>query len=188
MSSLFQFRVGYGFRLESDWVSLTFAPGRGPQASLRVRGGHADVLLPAGFDFSRPAAQAWANRVVVALLRRRAQEVLPARLDAQARRHGLRYRRVVVKNVRSRWGSCSADGNINLSLWLMLLPVRFVDYVIAHELAHLDEMNHGPRFWAVADRLLGSPGAARAAERDLRAYCRTRWGTPAAGAAAGGGQ
>lgn len=178
MSALFTFRIDAAFSLSTDWVSLRFERAPVSRPVLAAAGGETIVRLPASLDLTRPGAQAWANRVVVEVLRRRAQAVLPGRFDALARRHDVRYSRVFIKNVRTRWGSCSGAGNVNLSLWLMLLPVRFVDYVLAHELAHLDEMNHGPRFWAVVDRYLGAPGAGRRAGRELRAYFRARFPGP----------
>ena len=76
--------------------------------------------------------------------------------------------KITIKDTKSRWGSCSSLGNINLSLWLMLLPGELSDYVIKHELAHLDEMNHGPRFWARLDAM--TDGRARLLRRERDAY------------------
>lgn len=172
MSALFTFRIDGAFRLTSEWISLRFERAAVARPVVAASGGEVVVRLPAALDLERPAVQAWANRVVVEQLRRRAQAVLPERFDALARRHGVRYARLSVRNVRTRWGSCSASGTVSLSLWLMLLPARFVDYVLAQELAHLDEMNHGPRFWALLDRYLGAPGAGRRTQRELHAYFR----------------
>lgn len=173
MAPLKTFRLHFGFRVATTLFGLRFERGDVAVPSLRREGNGVVVVLPAGFDFDRPASQLWANRVLAETLRRRAQELLPSRLDAYARRYDLRYNRVVIKNVRTRWGSCSALGNINLSLWLLLAPEHLVDYVIKHELAHLDEMNHGPRFWAALDRM--TDGCARALEREMRAFARTLW-------------
>jgi predicted metal-dependent hydrolase len=63
---------------------------------------------------------------------------------------GIEFRpvgRVFIKNVRTRWGSCSSKGNLNFSYRLALLPARLSDYVIIHELCHLREFNHSFRFW-----------------------------------------
>ena len=69
-----------------------------------------------------------------------------------------------LSSARTRWGSCSATG-IRLNWRLIHLPLPLVDYVVAHELAHLHEMNHGPRFWSVVNRLYPDWQAAR---RDLK--------------------
>ena len=72
--------------------------------------------------------------------------------------------------MHTRWGSCSGLGNINLSLWLMLAPTHLVDYVIKHELAHLNEMNHGPRFWKELDAM--TEGQAKMLAREIRQFTR----------------
>ena len=58
-----------------------------------------------------------------------------------------KYNTVILKYLNSRWGSCSVKGNINISLRLLLAPMEVVEYVILHELCHLQEMNHSARFW-----------------------------------------
>ncbi len=77
-------------------------------------------------------------------------------LDRQVARHadtlGLRPRRIVVRDQSSRWGSCSSTGSLSFSWRLVLAPPFVLDYVAAHEVAHLAEMNHGPRFWALVAR------------------------------------
>jgi predicted metal-dependent hydrolase len=62
------------------------------------------------------------------------------------------YQTVRLKYMKSRWGSCSAKKNINLSLRLLLLPEKIRDYVIIHELAHLEEMNHSKAFWQLVEQ------------------------------------
>jgi predicted metal-dependent hydrolase len=66
---------------------------------------------------------------------------------------GLRPRRVVVKDTRTRWGSCAADGTVMLSWRLLMAPLAVQHYVVAHEIAHLRHMNHGLRFWALVREL-----------------------------------
>jgi predicted metal-dependent hydrolase len=70
----------------------------------------------------------------------------------QASRHyatvmGLKFSKITVRDQKSRWGSCSADGALSYSWRLIMAPPYVLDYVAAHEVAHLKEMNHGPRFW-----------------------------------------
>jgi predicted metal-dependent hydrolase len=68
---------------------------------------------------------------------------------------------VTVRDTRSRWGSCSAAGDLSFSWRLVLAPGFVMEYVIAHEVGHLAEMNHGPRFWALVDGLAAEGWAAR---------------------------
>jgi len=63
-------------------------------------------------------------------------------------------RRIVLRDPVTRWGSCSVSGALSLSWRLILMPERVLRYVVAHEVAHLVELNHGPRFWALVDRLV----------------------------------
>ena len=91
------------------------------------------------------------------------QRVLEAETRALALRIGREVREVRVGDFRSRWGSCAADGRIAYSWRLILAPVHVRHSVVAHEVAHLVEPNHGPRFWKTATVLLGKPhGEARA--------------------------
>ena len=80
-------------------------------------------------------------------LRRLAEKELPARVLEYAAAHQLSVRRVTVRNQRTRWGSCSRHGTISLNWRLIQTPLFVRDYIILHELMHLREMNHSPRFW-----------------------------------------
>jgi predicted metal-dependent hydrolase len=66
---------------------------------------------------------------------------------------GVEIGRIAIKDTRSRWGSCSERGNLNFSWRLMLAPRAVMDYVVAHEVAHLRELNHSPRFWQHVESL-----------------------------------
>lgn len=84
-------------------------------------------------------------------LRSEALAYLPGRLQELATQYGFSYQRVRIKHNLSNWGSCSSKGNINLNLCLMTLPKDLQDYVMLHELCHLRELNHGPRFHALLE-------------------------------------
>lgn len=68
--------------------------------------------------------------------------------------YGFTYGRVFIKNQKTRWGSCSKQGNLNFSYKLVFLSPHLVDYIIVHELCHLKEFNHGPNFWALVARMI----------------------------------
>lgn len=80
-------------------------------------------------------------------LRNKAKNILPQRLDFHAHQLGLSYNRVVIKNQKSRWGSCSSKKNINLNQSLLFLTPALVDYLLIHELTHLKHPNHSPSYW-----------------------------------------
>ncbi|WPJ95771.1 SprT family zinc-dependent metalloprotease [Coraliomargarita algicola] len=88
---------------------------------------------------------------LLALTRRFAKDALVCRVAYQAKRLDLEYSGLSVRDQSSRWGSCSSRRGISLNWRLVLLRPELQDYVILHELAHLSEMNHGPRFWALLD-------------------------------------
>ncbi|HTR44007.1 MAG TPA: SprT family zinc-dependent metalloprotease [Pseudomonadales bacterium] len=86
-------------------------------------------------------------------LRTLATAELPGRVDEFAALHGLSVRRVTIRNQRSRWGSCSANGVISLNWRLVQTPPFVRDYIILHELMHLRQMNHSARFWTEVERV-----------------------------------
>ncbi|QEI09482.1 M48 family metallopeptidase [Pigmentiphaga aceris] len=87
-------------------------------------------------------------------LQGQARRLIGTRLNAFLARTGLKIAKWRLSSASSRWGSCTSTGNIMLSWRLMHFGVDVIDYVIAHELAHLREMNHSPKFWAQVSLLL----------------------------------
>ena len=88
-------------------------------------------------------------------LRTLARERLVAASDRYAAMLGRPYTRITLRDTRSRWGSCSAQGALMFSWRLVLAPPEVLHYVAAHEVAHLAEMNHSPAFWGTVNRLYG---------------------------------
>jgi predicted metal-dependent hydrolase len=84
--------------------------------------------------------------------RKRAREEVVPRLDAATARAGTRWTRLSIRGQRTRWASCSQDGAMSFNWRLLLAPEEILDYVVEHEVAHLEVLDHSPRFW----RLLGS--------------------------------
>ena len=94
---------------------------------------------------------------------------IPGRVAHFAPLVGVTYGRITIRNQRTRWGSCSSKGNLNFNCLLMLTPPEVIDYVVVHELCHLREANHGPRFHALLDAYLPHW---RDVERKLRGAIR----------------
>lgn len=117
------------------------------------------ISLPAPVEKGRVHLQAW--------LKEQARSELTRLSDHYAGQLGKPYTRITMRDTRSRWGSCSSAGALMYS-WRLVLAPRFVmDYVAAHEVAHLVEMNHAPAFWEVVERLYGP-------HREARTWLRKR--------------
>ncbi len=78
-----------------------------------------------------------------------AKKLIENRLKYYQKIYQVSFRKVSIRNQSARWGSCSSKGNLSFSYKLFLLPPRFCDYVIVHELCHLKEMNHSQNFWSL---------------------------------------
>lgn len=83
-----------------------------------------------------------------------ASVVIPEKVKFYAGRIGVSYGRITIRKQKTRWGSCSAKGNLNFNCLLMLTPERVQNYVVVHELCHRKEMNHSERFWKEVERIL----------------------------------
>lgn len=100
-----------------------------------------------------PTTTVNAAQLLERALRDKAREVFAQRLALYAPRLGVAPPPLRLSSARTRWGSCSHRGGISLNWRLLFMPMTVVDYVVCHELAHLREMNHSPRFWAVVEHL-----------------------------------
>jgi len=83
-----------------------------------------------------------------------AKEIIPEKVAYYARLMGVTYGRIAIRKQKSRWGSCSREGNLNFNCLLMMAPPEVLDYVVVHELSHRLEMNHSVRFWAQVEKVL----------------------------------
>lgn len=127
-----------GISLEGGRLGVGLAP-RGEPAAVRKRG--------------------------IAWFKERARALFGERLALYAAKLGVPAPALALSNARTQWGMCHEDGRVRLNWRLIHLPLRLIDYVVAHELAHLREMNHSVRFWAVVGGLYPDY---RAARRELR--------------------
>lgn len=138
------------------WTDGAVLPYLGERLTLRLRAtGDAvrvgrDLHLPLANGSSeaevRATAQEW--------LRVEATRILGERVHVLATRGAVRPFTWRLSSARTQWGSCNEDGRVRLNWRLVFFPIAVIDYVVAHELAHLTELNHGPRFWQEVERLL----------------------------------
>ena len=86
--------------------------------------------------------------------REKARAILTDKTEYYGRLIGVTYNRIRIADQKTRWGSCSSRGTISYNWHLILLPENILDYVVVHELCHLLEMNHSPRFWSQVEKIL----------------------------------
>jgi predicted metal-dependent hydrolase len=141
--------VGLGASIPFQGVLLDVAAGTG--RSVQIDG---ERLLV-------PGAEAGTARRVEAFLKTQARERLADATDDYAAALGRRYTKLTLRDTRSRWGSCTSAGGLMFSWRLIMAPEEVLKYVAAHEVAHLEQMNHSPKFWALVERLYGPHQAER---------------------------
>lgn len=147
---------------EHAWGPGALVWFRGERHPLLDHGSHAQI---ADFTFPIPPLDSDWRPSVERHFRVLATTELPPLVLGRAALHDLVVQRIQVRNQRSRWGSCSRQGTISLNWRLVQTPLFVRDYLIAHELAHLRQMNHSQRFWAVVEQFYPDW---RTAERWLR--------------------
>jgi len=137
------------------------------QAFIKQHKDFLGIYLPEKTDISKPEWQQLIKDQIEGQLRREAKFYLLKRTFELAKDKGIAIGKVSVRSTKSRWGSCSHNNDISLSLFLMTLPDELIDYVICHELAHVKEKNHSKAFWSHLEQLL--PGA-RKLDKEMKKY------------------
>jgi predicted metal-dependent hydrolase len=126
-----------------------------------------NVLTPVGVDIASSEVQLEIRKGIERAWRKEAKEYLPKRVEELAQKHKFDFKKVAIKNAKTRWGSCSFDNNINLSLHLMRLPDYLIDYIILHELVHTKIKNHSKEFWQLLDIVSGD---AKKLDKEVKDY------------------
>ena len=171
-----EWRDGAELPYMGEWVRVVLQPGH-------VAAGHlhrlsepeaAEEGVRALLQLGLPghASPAQLRDAVQAWLMREARAVFVSRLDHFAEQLGVRWSRLTLSNAGTRWGSARVDGAIRLNWRLIHCSPSLIDYVVAHELAHLREMNHSPRFWETVAQVVPDYARRRA---ELHAATVPRW-------------
>jgi predicted metal-dependent hydrolase len=153
------------FHTREHELKVEYMDGDIPRVSLKDK--MILVKLPLTSDIHSPEIQDMIRWGIQAAWRKEARKYLPVRLSDLSRKHQLPYNRVIIKNNKTRWGSCSQKNNINLSLHLMRLPDHLIDYILLHELVHTLHKNHGRRFWINMEKICPN---AKSLDKELRGY------------------
>lgn len=156
---------------QMQWRDGATLPFLGGELSLRLCPTQSDALVydaatreltlslapDAGEQQLKDRVQGW--------LQQQARQLFAERLPLYAAKLDVNYRAFALSSATTQWGSCTADGRIRLNWRLVHFALPLIDYVIAHELSHLREMNHGPRFWETVQSIFPEFEAARKALR-----------------------
>lgn len=120
---------------------------------ISISNGEIIVEYPLFEDVNSDNIQNEIKKAINLALRIEAKKHLPMRVKELAHLFGFKYNRVTVKNLKSRWGSCSGKNNINLNIHLMKLSDELIDYVVLHELVHTKHKNHSKNFWNALEKV-----------------------------------
>ena len=142
-------QIAVGAELPVEGTLRRIEAGRGRS----VRDNGVVLQVPGHPETAAVRLRAW--------LKTRARDRLAEASDRHAASLGVGYARITLRDTRSRWGSCSSQGGLMYSWRLIMAPPEVLEYVAAHEVAHLREMNHSAEFWALVDRLYPGYGAPR---------------------------
>ena len=126
------------------------------------------IIIPESKNILKSDVQDFILNAIEETYRLEAKSYLPNRVEKLAKTYGLCYNKVKINNAKTRWGSCSRENNINLSLQLMRLPDNLIDYVILHELAHTKVKNHSVQFWHFLDSL--TDNKAKSLDKELKSF------------------
>jgi len=131
------------------------------------------VMFPDFADVLDPRIQTAIRKAIHQAWRIEAAKYLPEMIHRLAKRYDLPYRRITIRNNKTRWGSCSRGNDISLNIHLMRLPEHLCEYIIIHELAHTQYKHHQRAFWQYLNQITG--GKARELDKELNRYHPEVW-------------
>lgn len=139
----------------SGQVRLSFPPYVSQRRALEFLESKCEWILRAKAKYAARPTPAPLSAEDIERMRAEAKATLPQRVRELATQFGFRYGKVTIRAARTKWGSCTSQGNISLSLFLMTLPQHLRDYVIIHELCHTVHHNHSAQFHSLVNKIVG---------------------------------
>ncbi len=143
-----------GSVLQILYGSIVIEKGEGKNLDARKNDEDWHISLPIGFDTHSEESQYYLSQVIADIGLMEAKLHLPKILDSISTNFSLPYRKVSMRKMKSRWGSCSPENNISLNSALIFLPYNLIEYVLLHELVHTVHKNHGRNFWAMLESMM----------------------------------
>ncbi len=132
------------------------------------------IQIPEAVNIESKEIQNTIKKAIINTWRLEAKEILSKRIHELASEYNFRFSEIKIKNMRTRWGSCSRKNSINLNLHVVRLPDHLRDYILLHELAHTIHKNHGKDFWELLNSMTGG---AKALAKELRGINIEQWET-----------
>lgn len=150
-------RKTLGLQVKSDGTVFARVPNRVSDATIRLFiEKHTSWILQKRNMWSSKQSEPTTKlpEVVTAAGKRQIRQLVAQRVAYYAGIMGIAYGRICMRNQKTRWGSCSSDGNLNFNCRLLFVPTDLVDYVVVHELAHRRHMNHSEAFWKEVEKYM----------------------------------
>ena len=144
-----QFGDGETFLYLGREIPLRLVPTKGPR-----RGDQTPALVMDGVFKLAECSLPQAGSLFQAWYKKQARAVLTERVEFFAHEHGFTVKKIRISSARTRWGSCSTKGTLSFTWRLVMAPLEVIDYVVVHELCHLQELNHSQSFWARVEAIL----------------------------------
>lgn len=151
----------YSFQLRINRSSLN-------NTYVSLSNGCLEISIPSATDITSQDVQTYIKNTLLQACRVEAKRLFPDMLNDLSIKHHLPFNDIKINSSKGRWGSCSSQKNINLSLYCMFLPQRLIELVMLHELCHTLEMNHSERFWTHLDRVTGNQ--CKTLTKELKAF------------------
>jgi len=155
----FRYRTGDTFYYFGEPVTLDVRPSDLKRPTIKIRENR--MIITLNRRISKTSGVEAIKKTIENFYRKKAEEVIRDRLEHFNEYYGYHYNRVTMRDQKSRWGSCSRLGNLNFNWRLIMAPIEIIDYVVIHELCHIKEMNHSPRYWALVAQTLPEHKKAR---------------------------
>lgn len=147
-------RKTVAIQIKPDGTIVVRAPRRMPRSEIGAFLNSKRDWIQKHLSAFPAEAQSKLTDAQIAHLREQARKIITARVAHFAPIVGVTCGRISIRTQRTRWGSCSAEGNLNFNALLTLAPMEVLDYVVVHELCHRKQMNHSQKFWAQVEAVL----------------------------------